>query len=67
MPLRLHYSMIVVRLVNGVTDSAQKGSTAVSVASLATTAGVVWRYYKRMVFAKPDIFLHLLISGSAAR
>lgn len=37
--LRLLYSMAIVRLVNGIADSAQKGRTAVSVASLAAQAG----------------------------
>ena len=37
--LRLQYAMSIVRLVNGIADSAQKGRTALSVASLAEDAG----------------------------
>jgi hypothetical protein len=37
--LRLMYSMAVVRLVNGVADSSQRGRVAASVASLASQAG----------------------------
>ncbi|KAK9842457.1 hypothetical protein WJX81_000972 [Elliptochloris bilobata] len=38
--LRLQYAMSIVRLVNGIADSAQKGRTALSVASLAEDAGL---------------------------
>ena len=38
--LRLQYSMTIVRLVNGVSDSSQKGRAAMSVANLAQDAGV---------------------------
>ncbi len=38
--LRLQYSLAIVRFVNGVTDAAQKGRLAVSVAGLAHQAGV---------------------------
>ena len=39
--LRLQYALCLIRLVNGVTDSAQKGKVAASVSSLATAAGVL--------------------------
>lgn len=39
--LRLQYSMTLVRLVNGISDSAQKGRVASSVAALAEDAGAV--------------------------
>eukprot|EP00884_Botryococcus_braunii_P021393 jgi/Botrbrau1/7938/Bobra.9_2s0097.1 len=38
--LRLEYSMAIIRLVNGVADSAQKGRKARSVADLASEAGL---------------------------
>ena len=38
--LRMQYSMALVRLVNGIADSSQKGKVAASVASLASTAGL---------------------------
>ncbi len=37
--LRMQYSMVIVRLVNGIADSGQKGRTANSVASIAAGAG----------------------------
>ena len=37
--LRLQYSMAVVRLVNGIADSSQKGRVAASVAGHAAQAG----------------------------
>ena len=37
--LRMQYAMVIVRLVNGVTDSGQKGRLATSVAGLASAAG----------------------------
>ena len=37
--LRMEFAMAIVRLVNGIADSAQKGKVAVSVASLASFAG----------------------------
>lgn len=37
--LRLQYAMLVIRLVNGISDSAQKGRMAMSVAHLAEDAG----------------------------
>lgn len=37
--LRLQYAMTIVRLVNGIADSTQKGRTALSVANLAEDAG----------------------------
>lgn len=37
--LRLQYAMAVVRMVNGIADSAQRGRVAASVASLASAAG----------------------------
>lgn len=37
--LRLQYGLAVVRMVNGITDSAQRGRVAASVASLASAAG----------------------------
>ncbi len=37
--LRLQYAMSIVRLVNGIADSSQKGRTAQSVANLAEDAG----------------------------
>ena len=40
MQLRLEYSMTIVRLVNGISDSSQKGKTASSVAVLATKSGL---------------------------
>lgn len=43
--LRLQYAMSIVRLVNGIADSAQKGRTALSVASLAEDAGACVRVY----------------------
>lgn len=38
--LRLQYAMAVVRMVNGIADSAQRGRIAASVASLAAAAGL---------------------------
>ena len=38
--LRMQYAMAIIRLVNGISDSAQKGTVAKSVAHLAETAGV---------------------------
>ncbi|KAL4427777.1 hypothetical protein ABPG75_001866 [Micractinium tetrahymenae] len=38
--LRLQYAMAVVRMVNGIADSAQRGRVAASVASLAAAAGL---------------------------
>ncbi|GAB4822321.1 hypothetical protein N2152v2_009367 [Parachlorella kessleri] len=38
--LRLQYAMALVRMVNGIADSAQKGRLAQSVASLAAAAGL---------------------------
>lgn len=38
--LRLQYSMALVRMVNGIADSAQRGRLAASVASLAGAAGL---------------------------
>lgn len=40
--LRLQYAMAVVRMVNGIADSAQRGRIAASVASLASAAGGHW-------------------------
>ena len=37
--LRLQYAMALVRLVNGISDSSQRGRVAASVASLASLAG----------------------------
>lgn len=37
--LRLQYAMLVIRLVNGISDSSQKGRVALSVANLAEDAG----------------------------
>lgn len=37
--LRLQYAMLVIRLVNGISDSSQKGRVAMSVANLAEDAG----------------------------
>ena len=37
--IRLQYSMAIVRMVNGISDKAQKGKTAVSVSSNAAAAG----------------------------
>lgn len=37
---RLEYSMAIVRMVNGISDKAQKGKAAVSVASNAAAAGI---------------------------
>lgn len=37
--LRMQYAMAVIRVVNGIADSAQKGKVASSVASLASFAG----------------------------
>ena len=39
MQLRLQYGMAIVRLVNGISDSSQKGKVANSVAVLATKSG----------------------------
>ena len=39
--LRLLYAMALIRLVNGISDSSQKGRVAVSVAQLAEDAGVL--------------------------
>ena len=39
MQLRLQYSMILVRMVNGISDSSQKGRVAASVLHLASNAG----------------------------
>lgn len=38
--LRLQYGMAVVRMVNGIADSSQRGRVAASVASLASQAGL---------------------------
>ncbi|PRW60793.1 Las1 family [Chlorella sorokiniana] len=38
--LRLQYAMAVVRMVNGIADSSQRGRVAASVASLASAAGL---------------------------
>ncbi|KAK9906714.1 hypothetical protein WJX75_006664 [Coccomyxa subellipsoidea] len=38
--LRLQYAMLVIRLVNGISDSSQKGRVAMSVANLAEDAGI---------------------------
>lgn len=38
--LRMQYSMAIVRMVNGIADSAQRGRVAASVASLAGAAGL---------------------------
>lgn len=38
--LRMQYSLAVVRMVNGIADSSQKGRVAASVASLASAAGL---------------------------
>jgi ribosomal biogenesis protein LAS1 len=38
--LRLQYSVVLVRLVNGITDSLQKGKMATSVSGLADAAGL---------------------------
>jgi len=38
--LRLEYSMAIVRMVNGISDKAQKGKTATSVSSNAAAAGM---------------------------
>jgi ribosomal biogenesis protein LAS1 len=38
--LRLQYAMLIIRLVNGISDSAQKGRIAMSVAHLAEDAGL---------------------------
>jgi hypothetical protein len=38
--LRLQYAMAVVRMVNGIADSSQRGRVAASVASLASVAGL---------------------------
>lgn len=40
MQLRLQYAMTIVRLVNGISDSSQKGKVATSVAVLATKSGM---------------------------
>ena len=37
--LRMQYALAIIRLVNGISDSAQKGTVAKSVASQAETAG----------------------------
>lgn len=39
--LRLQYAMTIVRLVNGISDSSQKGRVASSVANLASEAGTL--------------------------
>ena len=39
MQLRLQYAMAIIRLVNGIADSAQKKKVASSVAALATNVG----------------------------
>ena len=39
MLLRMQYAMAVIRVGNGIADSAQKGKVATSVASLASFAG----------------------------
>lgn len=39
MQLRLEYAMAIIRLVNGISDSAQKKKVASSVAALASSAG----------------------------
>ena len=41
--LKLQYALCLIRLVNGVTDSAQKGKVASSVSSLASMAGTAAR------------------------
>ena len=37
--LRMQHALAIIRLVNGISDSAQKGTVAKSVANLAETAG----------------------------
>ena len=39
--LRLEYSMAIVRMVNGISDKAQKGRVATSVAQNAAAAGML--------------------------
>ena len=39
--LRLQYAMAIIRLVNGISDSSQKGRVAISVAQLADDAGAL--------------------------
>lgn len=41
--LQLQYAMALVRMVNGIADSSQKGRVAASVASLAAAAGEAGR------------------------
>lgn len=41
MQLRLQYAMTIIRLVNGISDSAQKKKVAASVAALAASAGQI--------------------------
>ena len=41
MQLQLQYAMAIIRLVNGIADSAQKKKVASSVAALATNAGAL--------------------------
>jgi len=40
LPLRMQYSLAVVRMVNGISDSSQKGRMAASVARLSAAAGL---------------------------
>lgn len=47
--LRLQYAMAIVRLVNGIADSTQKGRTALSVANLAEDAGTACICYEAVI------------------
>ena len=59
---RLQYSMAVVRMVNGISDKAQKGKTATSVSSNAAAAGNPPPYLS--MFAEHCIIsMHVAISA----
>ena len=49
--LRLQYAMAVVRMVNGIADSSQRGRVAASVASLASMAGAALSWWWRQFCA----------------
>ena len=49
--LRMQYALAIIRLVNGISDSAQKGTVAKSVAHLAETAGACHAALQEAVWA----------------
>jgi len=62
--LRLQYAMSIVRLVNGIADSSQKGRTAQSVANLAEDAGEAFAPSTQCAVYFCGLPFHLLLSGA---